>query len=394
MKKLLFISGNRNHSAMFSGMARVLKKTYACEILTLDSIKKEEANIPLDSGNIPNQDIKEFGSINCIKILKVAEPDLIILGCDYSPVEQAFVLAARHLGIKTLLTQDGIIASNKIKSSSGTVKKVTGQMSAGLRSFISTYMYLLTTSLAHKRFGAIAYLCTDMRARLGNTHTYGLAGCNKIAVYSDGQKKVFIDNGINSEKIAITGKPMFMDPDGKEKVRTQLQKILGTVPDNLVLIATSPVWEMGKFKKEDRKHLWNMLTQAAQKRKELTFLVKLHPREDLNAAEADLKDTGLHIARNMDILPLIEQSAIVSTEISTVGYEAMILGKPLIVTDLQGIYEDEPLSREKGVQYTKNIEEFIEALDRVHGTAPDYGLGNNDFMGNISKLIHELTHTK
>ena len=199
MKKLLFISGNINHTNMFRGIVNSLDRLFDCKVLGLNSIKKEGCQNQI----IPLKDIGEFNSLNCEKILKEYSPDVVILSCDYSPVEQAFVLAARNIDIPTLLIQDGIIASNEMNENVSPLSKISGQITSGLVPFTIMYLYLLTTAISILGVKGISYLLGDMKDRFVKTHTYGLSGCDRILVYSEGQKNVFISNGVNPDGLIV-----------------------------------------------------------------------------------------------------------------------------------------------------------------------------------------------
>lgn len=124
-------------------------------------------------------------------------------------------------------------------------------------------------------FYLVKYL--KMPRYIANTSTMGLSNAyEKFCVMSEGWKEIFIEKGVDAEKIAVTGVPNF---DNVDQFRDNDFPHM-----DFVLAATSCLRET--FKYENRKKFIQKVLDIAEG-KEVIF--KLHPNEKMDRAIAEIE---------------------------------------------------------------------------------------------------------
>lgn len=162
-----------------------------------------------------------------------------------------------------------------------------------------------------------------------------------IAVDGEASRANLITRGTQAEKIVVTGQPRFDFVPGKARRFDREETIRGSGFDPakpLILLATQYV---GIFmREEDKRRALRAVFTAVGRIPEVQLLVKLHPEdrdgtmERAAAAEAQLARVRFLSAG--DIWPLIHASDLVIVFFSTVGYEAIVLDKPVLQIHLDG----------------------------------------------------------
>jgi len=139
---------------------------------------------------------------------------------------------------------------------------------------------------------------------------------DKFCVASEGYRKLFIQKGVNSNKIEVTGIPNFDD----------CEKFLDNdFPHNgYVLVATSDMRETYKY--ENRKKFIEKAYRIANG-KQLIF--KLHPNENYDRASEEINKyaPGSLVYHQEPIEPMIANCDALVTRFSTVAYIGLALGK-------------------------------------------------------------------
>jgi hypothetical protein len=139
---------------------------------------------------------------------------------------------------------------------------------------------------------------------------------DKFCVASEGYRKLFIQKGVDPEKIEVTGIPNFDDCN---------EYLNNDFPHHgYVLVATSDMRETYKY--ENRKKFIQRAYRIANG-KQLIF--KLHPNENYDRAseEIDKHAPGSLVFHQDPIEPMIANCDILVTRFSSVAYIGLALGK-------------------------------------------------------------------
>jgi len=183
------------------------------------------------------------------------------------------------------------------------------------------------------------------------THTYLP---NKICVMDKLAKQEAIKEGLNKDKILITGQPYFqLLLDKKHMVikNSRLRRLLNISPSEKIIIFISepisqfykpdkglkPYW--GYTEKTIFKSIYKTLGKISLKRKlNITLLIKLHPRENLHNYDLLLNNLPSYQKLKVKILPhnnisnwdlLLGANLIIGMS-SMLLIEALLLGQPIV----------------------------------------------------------------
>ncbi|OVE80403.1 hypothetical protein BVY02_00235 [bacterium J17] len=153
---------------------------------------------------------------------------------------------------------------------------------------------------------------------------------SKVCVLSEHVKKLMLAAGRSDEEIIVSGNPAFdrlADPALKaaaEKKRSER----GWTNKKVVLFASQITPKAPTLPREISEHLFSL----SQKQDDLHVVIRPHPNEELNFDNIPPTAT---ISGKEDPLPeLLHSVDLVMTMTSTVGFEAVLIGKPLIALEM------------------------------------------------------------
>lgn len=160
------------------------------------------------------------------------------------------------------------------------------------------------------RFLGLGRWCAST-SMTGLSHQY-----DYFCVASEGFKELFVDRGVNPNKIVITGIPNF---DDFEKLRN-----LEFEHKNFILVATSDIRETTKYENR-KKFLLNAKKIAGDKK----IIVKLHPNELVEKRTAEVKKylPDALIYHGVSIDPMIANCDALVTRFSSTIFPALAIGK-------------------------------------------------------------------
>ncbi len=179
----------------------------------------------------------------------------------------------------------------------------------------------------------------------GLSHQYDV-----FCVASNGFKEMFIQKGVNPDKIRVTGIPNF---DEFEKFRAY-----NFEHKNFVLVATSDIRETLKY--ENRKKFILDALQIANGRK---LIFKLHPNENVKKRTAEIKKYAPEalVYHGISIDPLIANCDVLITRFSSTVFPALALGKEVYCDfDKNDLLELVPI--QNGGTSAKEIAEIAKSL--------------------------------
>jgi len=168
---------------------------------------------------------------------------------------------------------------------------------------------------------------------------------DKKAVMGEVIKKLYVDSGVELDRIVVTGAAnfdlLFKRNEEKDK---QALLVCNIDPNKRIILFTT---QYMAFSETER-----MLTgviNAVSKMNDVQLIVKVHPREDVinyKALAEEFHDIGLHVVKDIDLYALINNCEFLITKYSTTALEAIMFDKPVITINFSG----EPTS----VPYAEN----------------------------------------
>lgn len=222
--------------------------------------------------------------------------------------------------------------------------------------------------------------------------------CSKVCVISDSVKQFMVDAGRLAEDVEVTGNPA-LDRLARPTLAEEGERFReknGWKDKKVVLWASQPEPEVHPFTgvKADPtlpKKVQRELLDFCEKREDLLLVVRYHPGESIS--EKDYPKGAYISTRDEDLAVLLKSVDVVVTMTSTVGLEAVLLGKPLVTIDTSVFRDDAPYSSmgiSKGVE---SLELLGDSIDKVlDGTwQPSEELPPVGFAAErISTIINDL----
>jgi hypothetical protein len=203
---------------------------------------------------------------------------------------------------------------------------------------------------------------------------------DKTLVWGEYMRDWFVRYGTPAERIEITGQPrydVFSDLEGR---REGIRKELGIPAGSQVVMYASC-----RIPGEEK--VVTAVLDALEGRKDTVFVVKPHPGEKIAAYSAILKERpGIRgmVVSDKNILDMLAVCDIVLLVFSGVGLEAVLMGKPLIIT-AEGVDWDKGRFVDDGVAVRAvSADEIRAAIDGLLSGSPDF-----DFIeANRKKFIY------
>ena len=200
---------------------------------------------------------------------------------------------------------------------------------------------------------------------------------DKIAVYGERDKSFLSNHGVDESKIKITGCPYY---DRVFKIKNNEKKY-----DFLLLILS---WISFVPSSRSYKEIFIQTTYMLKLMKHFQnekLIIKLHPGQSIKEMEyihhlieniTDIKNR-VKVVKNVDLFMLLKDAKIVYNRCSSVGVEALLMKKPLIVLDF---FSRCPINYGKygGCLVAKNYEELILATEEILKDVHNYLKKNSE----------------
>lgn len=289
-----------------------------------------ERHQPGDGETVLN--IWNYSNRNPVEVLRSLNPCVMVTGDDSGIPYRAFVEAAKFLNIPTLLLVSGV---------TGRIPFSAENLRGGLwlaRNWRSTLkrsqlLWVSLRSSRHSPLRAALFIARLFASKFYHTYLYGKSRCSQIAVPGDYARNLFIEQGVPSESIVITGQPRFDDIPSKSFDRDAFRKQLKLTSDKpLVSLLTDAQVEHRLWTKHRRRDFISKVLASFSKLPEVQFVIKIHPYEDPTEYERAVREKGwdIPVSRDIPLHELINASDAVITGISTTGLETLIFNKLLI----------------------------------------------------------------
>jgi len=221
---------------------------------------------------------------------------------------------------------------------------------------------------------------------------------NKLVVWGERFKNFYLKAGIESERIIVAGKPPMVDILTREKSnndRSKFCKGFNLDPAKRIVLFAPEVFAgtSALDHSYDSTRVLLKLVNAANELPEINFIVKFHHADTILGQQKRKvalitkynKASNILTFDNFNIYKLITNSDAVITEFSTVGLEAMLLDKPVIIFKLRRELKDygNPYDEGKGVVVVdkeENIAPTIKGIFSDKRILEELDIGRKRFL--------------
>lgn len=236
----------------------------------------------------------------------------------------------------------------------------------------------------------------------GTPEDSGPTFADRMAVFGQYMKDCMVKGGAEPEKIIITGSPMH---DRIVKNRFDKEKIcnqLGINKYKKIVVFTTQLLGQEMMLRNILKSLKNL--------PDIQLVIKLHPSENGKMHKRVVKEMNSDavVIKDVDLYGLLSASDVMLTEFSTTAVEAMIIGKPVIIINLDnkpevipfvqsgaalGVYKPENIaSTIKDALYNEEIRKKLEEKRKKFVYEQAYmvdGKATERVVALIEKMINE-----
>ena len=184
---------------------------------------------------------------------------------------------------------------------------------------------------------------------------------DKIAVWGEMFKDSLINHKVPKTKIVVTGSPRFDTLFLNKFDKASYKKEIGVEPDEKIFVLITSF----AFNQEELKTVLEKSIEALEKIPKSRLIIKIHPMETIAKYHEYVKGKVM-VLQYTNLHELLNASEAVIIHSSTVGLEAMILGKPVICfgkkIPLNSIFStcDAVLRASNGKELTKAINNIVE----------------------------------
>lgn len=150
-------------------------------------------------------------------------------------------------------------------------------------------------------------------------------------------------------------------------------------------------WIIGS--EDFERHLQAVCT-AARLMPAVEFVIKLHPSEQRDVVERLTADStrpaNVRIAHADDAYELLQRCHVAATVSSTIGYEALLFQRPLLILNLTGRPDELPLSESCSAVRVTRSEDLAPAFKRLLATTYEANDDDDDFWLNDGRSLDRI----
>lgn len=175
----------------------------------------------------------------------------------------------------------------------------------------------------------IPTLAIESHDMIWDSPLFGRLEADRLAVSGTYSESIYVRNGVPREKITVTGQPSF---DGLARYRGK-QHVNREADERLLVVITQP--PDVALTEDTRREMLRGALLAGREIQRLRVLIKPHPRDDLGDLRLILSELGAPrdalLPKKLDLYGLLASADVILTAFSTVGVEAIMLGRPVVV---------------------------------------------------------------
>ncbi|GAB4406465.1 MAG: hypothetical protein Kow00123_19100 [Anaerolineales bacterium] len=361
---VLFVCSNQTHVRMFTRVARVLGQDgrVAPRWVALDRYYSHEAERALQENGwtgyalLPRPEgatgtpwegttwtrmrilLQGRGAVRTF--LRAECPSVVVLGNDMGILERLFISEARSLDTPSLLVQDGVIALRPVPAPP-----------------VSLPLRVARAAM------------TSLGLRLPDAKPYGQNGADRIAVMGDAVARWLVGQGVPAGRIVVTGQPRYdvlhvmRQGTAQSDVPNALNLPEG---EKIILFCSQPYLRYNVCNEAEARRIWRTVVESVRGLGAGYHLVaKLHPAEDLEQTRRWLGGDfppEWTMTRDVDVLSLLWRADVLITLISSTALEAICLGKPVVLLDMDIMPEPIPYSEAGAALRARSAQELTQRL--------------------------------
>ncbi|MCX6772872.1 MAG: CDP-glycerol glycerophosphotransferase family protein [Candidatus Micrarchaeota archaeon] len=321
MKTILFVPCNRLGTVRFALCAKHLPGGVRVIGISNKRFIRIGAEEAMQEAGIKYERIQSLSINEVRRLISKHKPGLIVTGNDADTIVNMFVVEGKAQGIPSLVIQDGAVAEVV-----HIAEKKVSDLSYLFRIYSAEFMLLrFLFKLKRKISGEKAGHQLDV-------NEMGIYATD-ISAWGDYSRRIFEKRGISNKAIHITGCPNF---DLLPKVE---QKAQGS--KKVLLYATSDMPGARLWSWEETAQAAENLAAAVSQIGGVELIIRPHPSESLKPYEALPKKypcvkLQLPGTSATNIYGAIQSADAVLTEVSTVAFESILLGKPVGIINFTG----------------------------------------------------------
>jgi hypothetical protein len=221
-------------------------------------------------------------------------------------------------------------------------------------------------------------LSIESHDMIWDTPLFGRIAADRMALSGDYSAGIYLKGGAPEEKLVVTGQPSF---DGLIKYRNGKKE----GEERLLVVITQPL-DVAMTPDVRREMLRGALLAGSMVPR-LRVVVKPHPRENLDdlrlvLGELDAPPVTL-LSKKTNLYALLASSDVVLTAFSTVGVEAIMLGRPVVVFKTDEKRAFLPYVDSDAVLRAGNTDKVVRAVDRALSDADvkeSLARGRNEYI--------------
>jgi glycosyltransferase involved in cell wall biosynthesis len=326
--RVLFIPGNIYHVRIFSNVYRKLRAEVVA--LSLEPYReKGRAGIEraLAERGIPFRRVTDYRRSNPGFILEMERPDVVVVMNDVDPDCFPFVDEANRRGVPTLLIAEGISFGEppRVSGPAFPVRVVRNVIGSGNPAHTARVL-----------FRKVAARISGLR--WPDYNEYGMS-CSWIAVWGEYSKEQFAGRGVASARIEVTGNPLFDDLAGGKFDPEGVRRGLGMrAGERLAVYASCSPVDIGWWTKDEVRRTVLAVRGAVEEIPGCRLVVRPHPteREEVYREYLGGETKRVRVSKAEMLYDLLSACDILITEASVVGFEAAVMGRPVVIVNLTG----------------------------------------------------------
>ena len=163
---------------------------------------------------------------------------------------------------------------------------------------------------------------------------------DRMANWGEGNRQLMLRHGVAPERLVVTGAPMFeAELRAPRMPKAALCRRLGIDPRMQIVVYAGHPDDLGYTSRDwDQAELIARLDQAVQGIPDVRLVVRPHPSDRAMSFAHLLQERGsvAAVTREVNLYHLLANCDLLVTETSTVGLEAMLFDKPVLVVNLRG----------------------------------------------------------
>ncbi|MBI5190031.1 MAG: CDP-glycerol glycerophosphotransferase family protein [Nitrospirae bacterium] len=207
---------------------------------------------------------------------------------------------------------------------------------------------------------------------------------DRIAVWGEGMREWFLEHGTDDKKLVTTGQPRYDGILEHLKNADTIKAELGIPAGKKVVMyaATGYEGETGTV---------GMALSAMRGREDAVFVIKPHPVEDPAIYDRLLRDMDFPcalVAKGKNIFDMLAICDTVLLTFSTVGLEAVLMGKLLVVLSSNRHWGGDNYIEQGVAVLAETAPEVRKAVDGLLDGSPEYGY----LKDNRERFIHRYNY--